>query len=888
MTTGSAAQLAFAAEFALFLVAVAGLACALRPGLLSEVPWARSLLAAGFLGLATASFLRGAVVVGRVDQPVLVALRVVGGAALALGLTRWRDRRSALALLGALALLVAAGVAVRAGEPAVGDGIRSAAAVAMATALVSAARRSISARITVSAAGLVLAVVLVVAVAVSLTISHNVEGQAADRYASRAASEADAVAERARSGLGPARVLAGVLARERADVLLRVAEASPPAAADASTLSATLTDLVAARLLDVDDPVLLVTPTGAAAAAAPSSLPSSVRLAVSGDPVMREAVRERGERQGVTVVGRDAFALAVVPVLVANDEAARRFAGVVVVARRLDATYLRVLGTGGERLSFALALPRKVVATTDRSLPAARLRAVAAEVVERGARPRRRVAGRFLAAAPVEGGNGRTVAAFVVSAPSDVAEATRASLFRTLFVVALGAALVAVVLASLVGERIGRGLQRLTVAAQRMQAGELDTTVAVRSDDELGALGGAFSTMAGSIRDKNAELRAAAAQEGAVRARLQAVVAGMSEALVAVDPGGAVLEVNRAAEQLLDVRRTEAVGRPVGELVRRRLPGSDSVAVELAELVDGQAIPLDLAVGNQSVPVVVTAGVLRGAGGVAGNVGSGVVLVVRDVRREREVDDLKSSILANIGHELRTPLTPIKGYAGMLRDRRLTPDQTRSFAGEIVGGVDQLERVVRQLVTFATIAAGNLDVDARPLEPFDLADRLRARWQARLDGHHTLAVSVEPDAPEVLADAALVDQALDELVDNAVKYSPDGGPVTVVVGGGTAGLAHGLQNEPSGADQAKVSCLAISVVDQGVGISPDRLADLASSFSQGDPSNTRRFGGLGLGLACADRIVSAHGGRLAYESTPGEGTTVTMLLPAFASGKKAR
>ena len=868
MSAASAAQLAFAAEFALFLVAVAGLACAVRPGLLSEVPWARSALASGFLGLATASFLRGTLVVEDANEPLLIGLRLAAGLAIAAGLIRWRGRRSQAAMVLGLVALAGAGAFLVTDHIPASDGMRSLAAVGFAIGLVSAARRSISARIAVDAAALVLGVVLVVAVAVSVTVSDNVEGQAKDRYSARATSEAEAVGDRARSGLGPARVVAGVLASERIDVMQRVADGHA-STADSANLTQALHDLTAERLLDLSDPVLLVSAKGAPAAATPTTFASSSRLAIAGDPVVAESLAAKAERQGVTLVGGKAYALATAPVVVQPVGGAEHFVAVVVVARPLDATYLQVLGQGGEHLAFALATPSTVVARTGAAPTASRLEQVAIEVIDRGGRPREQADGRFLAAAPVAGGDGRTVLAFVVSAPADAAEATRQALFRTLFVVALGSALVAVMLAIVVGERIGRGLRQLTVAAQRMQAGALDTRVRVRSDDELGVLGGAFSSMADSINLMTAELRAAAVEEATIRARLEAVISGMSEALIAVDPSGTIIELNRAAEELLRTDRAKVIGRPAARVVAWRAVDGRAMPFALEDLAEGEPVGADLVVGDGSVPVMVTAGSLQDDGAANGTdgAGAGFVLVLRDVRREREVDDMKSSILANIGHELRTPLTPIKGYAGMLRDRTLTDEQTRSFAVEIIGGVDQLEGVVRRLVTFATIAAGRLSAVTAPVPVTDLSTRIRARWQSRVDDLHELHVVVQPDLGEVDVDYVLLDQAVDELVDNALKYSPDGGPITISFARRAADAA-----DPS-------DRLRISVADTGVGMPPDRLAELVDAFNQGDASETRRFGGLGLGLACADRIVKAHGGRLSYVSTEHVGTTVSILLP---------
>lgn len=874
MSSAAAAQLAFAAEFATFLVAVAGLATALRPTVLSTTSWARSALASGFLGLATASFLRGSLVIEDPADPVLQILRACSLLALTAGVVRWRGARSGAVLALGIAGHVAALVAVRAGHVELGDGLRWAASAAFAVALVSVARRSISARIAVDAALLVLGVVLVVALAVSVSVSDNVEGEALQRYAARAVAEADAAESEARAGLGPARVVAGVLAAERAAVLQRVAAAATPAPADVADLEAALVELTAQRLLDLRDPVLLLSPAGAPVAAAPAELAPSTQVALSGDQVVREALAEAAERQGVAVIGDEAFAVAAAPLVVRPDGSPESTVGAVVVARRLDDTYLRVLGNGGEDLSFALATPSRVVARTGGGLAAAAIESIASQVVADGERPRVRGDDGFVTAAPVNGGDGRAVLALVVMASSAAAEETQEDLFRTLFVVALAAALAAVTIGVVVGERIGRNLVRLTTAAEQLQSGALDTRVRITSNDELGVLGGAFSTMASSIRVMTDELRAVAADEAAVRARLEAVVAGMSEALLAIDAEGRVIEFNRAAEELLGVRRDDARGALAADVVTWRLLDGSAVALDRADLLDGEAMVAELAVGDDSVPVVVTSGALRDEAGRD----EGVVVVLRDVRHEREVDDLKSSILANIGHELRTPLTPIKGYAGMLRDRRLDESSTRAFAGEIINGVDQLERVVRQLVTFATIAAGHLGVEPTETAVADLAEGLRARWEPKVDDRHPFTVTVDDDlVGSARVDRALFDQAVDELVDNAVKYSPGGGAVDVRFAS-SVDDDDGTEADRRGAGPTGPA-MTVTVVDHGIGIPAERLADLAEAFVQADASSTRRFNGLGLGLACADRIVRAHGGRLAYASTPHRGTSVSILLP---------
>lgn len=149
-----------------------------------------------------------------------------------------------------------------------------------------------------------------------------------------------------------------------------------------------------------------------------------------------------------------------------------------------------------------------------------------------------------------------------------------------------------------------------------------------------------------------------------------------------------------------------------------------------------------------------------------------------------------------------------------------------------------------------------------------MLDSVVARWQDRVDDRHPITSRVARSLPDLLGDRALLERCLDELVDNAVKFSPDGGPVNV-----TARLSD---NQTNGGDGPSVD---ISVRDHGIGIPADRLESIFEDFAQGDSSPTRMFGGLGLGLALVRRVVEAHQGELVCKTVPGKGSRFSMVLP---------
>jgi PAS domain S-box-containing protein len=871
-------QLRFAAEFAVFLVALAGFGfCALRAELLTDRRPARGAAGLGFAALAVAAFLSGALIAdGPTEAPVVVA-RSAGLVLLAVASRWWRTERGCRSLLwiGLVALAVGevAGGFDDAGPLA--DAARGVGALAVGASLVVASTRAISARIAASAASILFVVITVLAVALSAVISGNVEDEAVRRIGARADTERQAVEDQSGTVFQSATVLG--LALEggidiRADLLALTEPDRPvdPATRDRvlEAMGATLVSLTSGDprlgplvLLDASGTVrgaLEIGPDRAIVAGDPS-----VAAVLGATPVVRQVLADtRTGLSSVATVAGEPLAVAAVPITLDDGG----FRGVVVVTSRLDATYLELRTTPIEQeqpgAGMALVDRDGILAGFGPAGTEATLVELATAAMNDERDLTRTSDGRFFVARAVEGGDGLPVMATVLSTPTAQFDATREDLFRVLFLVAMGAAGAALLLAAVAGERIGAGLRRLTVVATAIREGNLDVSADVATDDELGVLGSSFDAMAGSIRTMTADLRTAADDEAALRGRLEAVVAGMGEALVAVDAEGCITDFNEAAEELCDLPAREARGRPIGDVVALLGEEGADLTPRLARpvLESWSEAGVVVQASGREVPVAVSAGTLRGPG----NDVAGAVFVLRDVRRERELERMKTEFIANISHELRTPLTPIKGFASILHSRDLPRDKTQGFAEEITSAASQMERVIGQLVNFATIVGGRLSLEPQPLPVRSALDAAIERWSASGSSRaHELRRRVSAGTPAALADPTHLAQALDELVDNAVKYSPDGGRITLAASG-----------------DAEHDQVRISVTDQGIGIPADRLESIFEDFTQGDASATRRFGGLGLGLALVHRIVRAHGGDLTCESAPGKGSRFTMVLPA--------
>ncbi len=405
-----------------------------------------------------------------------------------------------------------------------------------------------------------------------------------------------------------------------------------------------------------------------------------------------------------------------------------------------------------------------------------------------------------------------------------------------------------------------RRIQRLVAFARELAAGEPAPYIAPERHDNLGLLERQLGEMARNVAATIAELRVE-------RERLEAILRGMVEGVLVTDLEGRVVLMNRRARELLGTPQDmDGRGRLLAELVR-----DPAVADITHELVSGAPVVSREAIleGGSGLALGVNAARLReGTGRVFG-----FVLVLHDITELRRLEVIRRDFVANVSHELRTPLTAIKGYAetllGPAGDDRET---ARRFLGVIDRHSERLGRLIDDLLTLSDLELGRtplrLGAVAVSVVVEDVLQILSDRMAER-----RVSAEVAPDTPPVLADGDRLRQVLINLIDNALKYTPTGGQVTV-----RAGLAR---------DPAQAGMVEIAVQDTGVGIPPADLPRLTERFFRVDKARSREIGGTGLGLAIVKHIVQAHGGWLSIASTLGHGTTVRVFFPV-ATGAALR
>ena len=812
------------------------------------------LRAGGYLAILLTSLpaARGAAVGAVVPLPggslVAAALALTGGLSAA-----WRRRRErgGLWLGGGLILLGASEASLRLGESwaeGLSHGLRVAGFLAVARFVIALTRHSIRFRFLVGFASVLIAVVLLVSSAVRTVIEQNLREGAAVRSTDEVEDVGGALLANAKNA---------------ARNVVAFGEAFRPGIRSGTVDAAN--DLV--RLFQDIDFVLFLRVDR-------RHLETVDAAGVSADEaltIVRSKVVRTAHRTGITAATVDRIGLkGVLAVVSAAPVTARtgdRIVGIAVAGREVDENLLEELlpaGTPGAAFSGAGA-PRLAGSTfpgpAKRLLSRATLRPlleralasdepVVADLVVAGDRY-------FVALEALRQEGGEPVGTLLVAQPATVLAATQRQVDRILFLVMLVVMVLAFLLSTVAARRITRPVVALTGAARRVQAGDLEARADPRGDDEVADLAHAFNQMTGSVAVMTGELRDAAEEQARLRIRLETVVNSMGDGLMAVDHQERVVTYNPAAESILGIPGEQVIGFPLERVLQGH--SADGSPLVADGPVRGGTGFIEREDGTM-VPVAVSSAPLRNT--VGDEVGR--VYVLRDMTREHEIDRMKSEFLANVSHELRTPLTPIIGYSEIMSRRDVPVDRVKQFSQGILDGAQRLERIVAMLVDYSAMEGGRLSLAMETVELPPVVEGAVDTAKVRTEKHRFLT-DIPAGLPPATADPTLLRRILDELLDNAMKYSPQGGEVSVALSSGNS---------------AEKGMLRVAVSDQGIGIAPDDLAGIFEDFRQVDASTTRAFGGLGLGLAFVKRVVEAHGGSITAESQPGAGSTFSFTVPA--------
>jgi two-component system, OmpR family, phosphate regulon sensor histidine kinase PhoR len=343
------------------------------------------------------------------------------------------------------------------------------------------------------------------------------------------------------------------------------------------------------------------------------------------------------------------------------------------------------------------------------------------------------------------------------------------------------------------------------------------------------------------------------------RARTAAILSGMVEGVLVVDGDGRLRLINDTARGMLNLEDIQ-LGRHYVEAVRQ--PG---VVQQLGAALRGEQrppieVPLDPVGAVDGGPRIFRAQATpAGAGG-----GGGAVLVLHDISDLRRVDRVRRDFVANVSHELRTPLTAVRGYVEALMEEPAgAPDeaQRRKFLAIIERHTGRMERLVRDLLRLARLDAQQETADLHPLEVGSLFRSVIADLSPSIERHGVkVDVEIESAASVVDADPTKLHDALRNLVENAVNYSPEGGRVAL--------KAHLAGDR-----------IVLTVGDHGPGVPESDLGRVFERFYRVDKSRSRDPGGTGLGLSIVRHLVELHGGKVSAANRPEGGAVFTISLP---------
>ena len=399
----------------------------------------------------------------------------------------------------------------------------------------------------------------------------------------------------------------------------------------------------------------------------------------------------------------------------------------------------------------------------------------------------------------------------------------------------------------LLARRQAAPVAELSAAAQAIAGGDLSRRTFVRGGSEAGLAGGALNSLAES-------LAAAKSDAAGARDELLAILGSMSEGIIVTDEQPRIVLANAAAASLLDFPADSAVGKALWEVVR-----DEQVLKEVSTA--GQARS-----GTKTVRCAPARGrhvtVTISPVARASSPRRGLLLVLHDTTQDVQYQELRKEFVANVSHELRTPLTFIKGFVETLRDGAVNdPLKGPEYLATIEKHVAQLMNLVNDLLEISRLESRSSVPRRQSVKLPELLNKVVELMQpAAQKKAQRLSVSLAAELPVIAGDPDYLERAVANLLDNAIKYTPRSGEVSICA-------------------KTEGPRVVIEVTDNGIGIPAEDMPRIFERFYRVDKSRSREMGGTGLGLAIVKHIAQAHGGTVEVSSEVGKGSTFRLLLP---------
>ncbi|MCM3715956.1 cell wall metabolism sensor histidine kinase WalK [Halalkalibacter oceani] len=384
--------------------------------------------------------------------------------------------------------------------------------------------------------------------------------------------------------------------------------------------------------------------------------------------------------------------------------------------------------------------------------------------------------------------------------------------------------------------------------ALRMGHGDFSRQVTVYSTDEIGQLAISFNELTMKLQD-------ATVTRDREQKRLKSVLTHMTDGVIATDERGRIILLNKRAEELLSVASYQVIGQPILEVLKL----SESFAIY--DLYDqSDSVLLDFSTDESEYMLEASFSVIQEENGPI----NGLITVLHDVTEQEKIEQERREFVANVSHELRTPLTTMKSYLEALEDGAITdPEIAPRFLGVTQNETERMIRLVNDLLQLSKIDSRDYRLTLQWVDFGQFLHSVIDRFEMIAEEKNiefSRAITAHPTYVQI--DRDKMTQVLDNIISNAMKYSPEGEGGNVVIT-----LLHQGHN------------VRVSISDQGMGIPRENQAKIFDRFYRVDKARARSVGGTGLGLAIAKELVHAHRGEIWVQSEYGEGTTIYFTLP---------
>lgn len=443
------------------------------------------------------------------------------------------------------------------------------------------------------------------------------------------------------------------------------------------------------------------------------------------------------------------------------------------------------------------------------------------------------------------------------------------NLIRKLYILMLlGSVLLLFVIALFISRNLTLPIQNLTAATQLFKIGQLNTQIKIDSGDEIEELGNAFNSMTENLKESFGKLESDKTLISAERNKLQIILSGVKDAVIAVDLSRNIILFNLAAEQLTKLAASDVLGKPIDTVLKFYLRNEEIPVTSYCPIrTDGYEgvvygnKGLKLVAGSNSETYIdIVSGQIRE--GAAENLGC--IVTLHDVTGEIQLEEMKIDFVSMAAHELRTPLTAIRGYAALLRDEigNKVSSQVNEYTHRLVISSETLGNLIDNLLQVSRIERGSFKIEAFPLDLGELVDGVVDNFKEQIASKKQILNFEKPKVamPQVLADSFRIVQVLSNLIGNAINYTPPGGTITVDI-------------------EKREHFLAVSISDTGIGMPAEALPKLFTKFFRVSGSLEQGSKGTGLGLFIAKSIINMHRGNIDVKSELGSGSTFTFTLP---------